>query len=129
MARTVLIVDDEIVLARNLKTYLEWQGMRVVTASEGELALAALASCRPDIVLVDYGLPGMNGLDLIRRIRGSDAAIPIVMFTGQGNAGIAAAARTAGAVAYLAKPAALAEVKRVLERVLQPRAQSELSEC
>jgi two-component system, NtrC family, response regulator AtoC len=118
MRPSVLIVEDETVLAKNIKTYLERHGFDARAAVDGDQALSALARCRPDVVLVDYNLPGMNGLTLIERIHRLDSGLPIIMLTGHGNSELAARAAVAGASDYLTKPVALSTIKRTLERVI-----------
>ncbi|HEX6362912.1 MAG TPA: response regulator, partial [Albitalea sp.] len=67
----VLIIDDEPALARNLAAYLRRVGYEVRTAGSAEDGLAALAQFRPAVVVCDHDLPGMSGLDAVRRLRGS----------------------------------------------------------
>jgi len=113
---TVLVVEDETTFAKNVVTYLARQGIVASAVDSGCEALSLVATQRPDVVLVDQDLPGMSGLELIVRLRGVDAALPVVMLTGRGDAVLAARAIEAGACAYLSKPIGLAEVKRALDR-------------
>lgn len=113
---TVLVVEDETTFAKNVVTYLARQGIVASAVDSGFAALSFVATRRPDVVLVDQDLPGMSGLELIVRIRGVDAVLPVVMLTGRGDAVLAARAIEAGACAYLSKPIGLADVKRALDR-------------
>lgn len=113
-----LIVEDEPVLAKNIVTYLRRRGVAASAVGSGGDALRWMASHTVDVVLVDYDLPGMDGLTLIRSIRARSRALPIVMVTGRGDAGIESRALDAGAGVYRTKPIALAEVKRVLDALV-----------
>ncbi|NCF36177.1 MAG: response regulator [Gammaproteobacteria bacterium] len=115
----VLIVEDEPILAKNMRRYLQSAGFEVVVAGTGETAMTALESARPDIVLLDYRLPDTNGLELIARIHAIDRRTPIIMITGEGNVQLAVQAMKAGAHDYLAKPVVLKELKLMLEKIVE----------
>ena len=76
----VLVVDDELKIARLVRDYLIEAGFDVALASTGPAAVASVRSDRPDLVVLDLGLPGMDGYDVTRAIRGQ-SAIPIIMLT------------------------------------------------
>ena len=78
---TVLIVDDEHTLARSAQAYLTDHGYETAVASTGEKALELLASVQPDVVFADVRLPGMSGIELLKRIREFDPVLPVVMVT------------------------------------------------
>ncbi len=124
MSRAILIIDDEQTLARNLAVYLERLGYEVRTCGTAEEGLAAYAEFRPDVVLLDHNLPGMNGLDALIRMRSMDAAACVVMMTGFGGVELAVNAMKQGAADYLSKPLALSGVKLVIGR-LQDRSRLE----
>src|SRR5439155_25994570 len=84
-ASTVLIVDDEQTLARSAKAFLADHGYEAEVASTGEKALELLASLQPDVIFADVRLPGMSGLDLLKRIRAFDPVIPVIMLTAYGS--------------------------------------------
>jgi DNA-binding NtrC family response regulator len=119
MARAVLVVDDELTLARNLAAYLERHGYEVRVAGSGEEGLQQAASYRPDIVLLDHNLPGISGLEVLQRLRAADATTPVVMMTGFGGVELAVEAMKLGAADYLTKPVSLAELKMLIERLLE----------
>lgn len=114
---TVLIIDDEATLVRNLATYLRRKGHEVRTAANAEDGLAVLAHFRPAVVLCDHELPGMSGLEAVRRIHRTHAGIRVVMLSGCSGVELADAARAAGAVAFVSKPLELGEVQRMLEHL------------
>ena len=119
MSHAVLIIDDEVTLARNLATYLERQQYDVRVAESGEQGLQQFAQFRPDVVLLDHNLPGMSGIEVLKRLRAADdAAVPVVMMTGFGGAELAVEAMKLGAADYLTKPVSLAELKLLIERLL-----------
>ncbi|TDM06641.1 MAG: hypothetical protein C4K60_19255 [Ideonella sp. MAG2] len=118
MSHAVLIIDDEETLARNVALYLERQDYECRVASSAEEGLALFQSFRPDVVLLDHNLPGMNGLQALERLRALDAQCCVVLMTGYGSVDLAVQALKAGAADYLTKPVALAEMKLVLERLL-----------
>jgi two-component system, NtrC family, response regulator AtoC len=113
----ILIIEDETVFAANLKKYLERLGYEVRTTENAEQGLALVDSFKPGVVIVDYNLPGMNGLEAIKRIRAADPNVQAIMMTGNGNTEIAVTAMKAGAVDYLSKPLALGELKLLLEQL------------
>ncbi len=78
---SVLIVDDERTLARAVKAFLSEAGYEAEVAGDGERALELLPTLRPDVVFTDVRLPGMNGIELLRRVREFDPAIPVIIMT------------------------------------------------
>src|SRR2546427_4211371 len=82
---TVLIVDDEQTLARSAKAFLADHGYEAEVATSGEKAMELLENLQPDVVFADVRLPGMSGLDLLKRIRQFDPVIPVIMLTAYGS--------------------------------------------
>jgi two-component system response regulator AtoC len=116
MARAILIVEDETVLAKNMQTYLLREGFDVEVAATGEEALACVETFHPDVILLDYSLPNMNGLEVLNRLRQSECHAKVIMVTGQGSVESAVEAMKLGAYDYLTKPVALSELKLVIDR-------------
>ncbi len=81
MAQAVLIIEDEAVLAKNMRLYLERRGHEVRVASDAEEGLALLDVFHPDAVVLDFNLPGIDGLQALARLRGIDVALPVIMIT------------------------------------------------
>lgn len=125
MTTAVLLIEDEAQLARNVKLFLERKGFEVRLALTAELGLAALDEFRPDAVVLDFNLPGMNGLEALARIRSIAPEAVVVMVTGHGSEQVAVDAMKAGAYDYLVKPVALDKLKLVLERAVQEKRRSD----
>jgi two-component system, NtrC family, response regulator AtoC len=113
---TVLIVDDERTLARAVKAFLSEAGYEAEVAGDGEKALELVESLRPDVVFADVRLPGMSGIDLLRRIREFDPAIPVIIMTAHGTIEGAVEAVKLGAFDYMKKPLDLEELKLLADR-------------
>ena len=113
---TVLIVDDERTLARAIKAFLAESGYEAETAGDAEQALRLLETMRPDVIFTDVRLPGMDGIELLRRIREFDAAIPVIIMTAHGTIEGAVEAVKLGAFDYLKKPVDLEELRLLAER-------------
>jgi CheY-like chemotaxis protein len=116
----VLFVDDMDGIRELYSRYLAFRGLRVTTAADGEGAIMALGDERPDAIVIDLAMPGMDGREAIQKIRGTPdlAAIPIVVLSGL-NARESALA--AGADAYLEKPCAPETLLREVMRLLPKR--------
>ena len=118
---TVLIVDDEQSLARSAKAFLADHGYEAEVAGTGEQALELLATLQPDVVFADVRLPGMSGLDLLKRIRAFDPVIPVIMLTAYGSIAGAVEAVKLGAFDYVKKPVDLEELKLLADRARETR--------
>ena len=116
MAKAILVIEDEVVLAKNIAVYLERSGYEVRIAESAEEGLGLLEDFRPDAVVLDFTLPGLDGLQALARIVAFDAAVRTVMITGHGNVDIAVQAMKAGACDFLTKPVALSKLRLVLEK-------------
>lgn len=117
----VLIVEDEAILAKNMRRYLERQDYDVQVASSGEEGLEAFERFQPDLVLLDYRLPGMDGLEVLEKLRAKYGDVRAILITAHGNVEIAVEAMKAGAADYLSKPVALDELRLVIERTIGHR--------
>ncbi|HET8784446.1 MAG TPA: response regulator transcription factor [Candidatus Limnocylindrales bacterium] len=123
MSRTILVVDDEPRIVELARDYLEHAGFRVITASDGRVALETARRDRPDLVVLDLGLPGLDGLDVTRELR-KDGSVPIVMLTARDDELDKLLGLELGADDYLTKPFSprelVARVKAVLRRTDRP---------
>ena len=102
--RQVLIVDDDAELAEMLGIVLRAEGFEPIFAADGETAMAAFRKNKPDVILLDLGLPGLDGVIVCRRIRAESARVPILMVTARGDAGDIVRGLEAGADDYVLKP-------------------------
>ena len=110
-AMKILVVDDERAVRDSLRRALELQGYDVALAADGAEALAQLeANGHVDAVLLDVLMPGIDGLEVCRRIRGSGSEIPVLMLTARDAVGDRVAGLDAGADDYVVKPFALEEL-------------------
>jgi CheY-like chemotaxis protein len=109
---SILIADDDASNREVLTYYLRRQGYDVVAVADGELALAAIADRRFALVLLDVVMPGLDGLEALRRIRGTHSAceLPVILFTGLDAPDAFDVAGQLGANAWLAKPYQLADL-------------------
>ena len=120
MNELILVVDDEPQIARLARDYLEKAGFRVVTAGDGRDALIANRQERPELVVLDLNLPGMDGLDVCRAIR-RESDVPIIMLTARVEEADRLIGLELGADDYVTKPFSprelVARVRAVLRRV------------
>ncbi len=120
VTQTVLVVDDERAIAEAVRARLESEGYRVLIAEDGPLAIEACARVRPDLVVLDLMLPGMDGLEVCKQIQ-RDGWIPVLMLTARTEEADKVAGFAVGADDYLTKPFSLRElavrVKAILRRV------------
>ena len=117
--KTILVVEDEMKIARLVRDYLEHAGFDVIVAGTGEAAIASARSRRPDLVVLDLGLPGRDGLDVARELRRS-SEVPIIMLTARGDETDRIVGLELGADDYVVKPFSpkelVAGVRAVLRR-------------
>jgi two-component system KDP operon response regulator KdpE len=121
--KVVLVVEDELAIVRFLRTSLQEHDFTVVEASSGGAALELAAGKKPDLVLLDLGLPDMDGLEVLERLRQWTSA-PIIILSARGQEGDKIAALDAGADDYLTKPFGVAELMARLRVALRHAAKS-----
>src|SRR5919112_2034998 len=119
MKTSILVVDDDENLRWVTQTQLEDAGYEVVASPDGEAALRSLNGRRPDLVLTDLKMPGMSGMDLLKRIRAIDSEIPVLMITAFGTIQSAVEAVKNGAYDYLTKPFDYEELVLSVKRALE----------
>src|SRR6185503_14465205 len=102
MADSILLIDDDIAVLRAIGAFFEQRGWDVFRELSGEAGIATFERALPDVVVVDLNLPGMDGLDVLERLRGRETAI--IVFTGDGDVRTAVSAMQAGAENFLTKP-------------------------
>jgi two-component system alkaline phosphatase synthesis response regulator PhoP len=120
MNELILVIDDEPKIAKLARDYLERGGYRVVTAADGTTALAAARHERPDLIVLDLNLPGLDGLDVCRALR-RESDVPIIMLTARVDEADRLIGLELGADDYITKPFSprelVARVRAVLRRV------------
>jgi DNA-binding response OmpR family regulator len=118
--KTVLVVDDEPRIVELARDYLEHAGFAVITAVDGPSALTAARIRKPDVLVLDLGLPGMDGLDVARAIR-RDSTMPIIMLTARDDELDRVLGLEIGADDYVTKPFSprelVARIRAILRRV------------
>lgn len=118
---TILIIDDSPTELHVLKSYLHKQGWQVITASSGEMGIKLARQMRPDLILMDVVMPGLNGFQATRELKRNAAtkAIPVVIISTKGQETDLLWGKRQGATDYLVKPVAeddlLACVRRILD--------------
>jgi DNA-binding response OmpR family regulator len=127
--KTVMVVDDEPKILQLARDYLEHAGFSVIVAHDGTAALAAARAQKPDLVVLDLGLPELDGLDVARTLRG-ESNVPIVMLTGRSEESDKLVGLEIGADDYVTKPFSpkelVARVRAVLRRTEHPRSETEI---
>src|ERR1700684_1327268 len=101
---TLLLIDDEPAMHHLLQTAFQKLGIRALSASSAKEGLEVFASARPDVVVLDVGLPDLSGLETFRRLHGIDPKVPVIFITGEGTTASAIEAMSLGAFEYMLKP-------------------------
>jgi DNA-binding response OmpR family regulator len=123
-AQHILLVEDEIKLARFIELELESEGYRVTVAHDGMSGLSLLRESEPDLAILDWMLPGLTGVELCRRLRSTGIKIPVILLTAKDEVGDRVTGLDAGADDYLVKPFSieelLARIRAHLRRTQEP---------
>lgn len=125
----ILVVDDSADNVAVISLDLQSQGYRVVTASNGEDAIAVATQTMPNLILMDINLPALDGLGATRRIREYDALreVPVIAITAFGTEGFQRAAYDAGVSGYLTKPLDFDRMHQLIARLLSPEGSGSLN--
>ena len=118
MSERILIVDDDASIRRTFERHLSRQGHHVSTAPDAEVALAILPEFGPAVVIADVRMPGMDGIELLRRVRSVAEDIDFLIITAHEDMETAVRAMKAGAYDYLVKPLDLDAIDLVISRCL-----------
>jgi PAS domain S-box-containing protein len=121
--RSILVIDDNVDAREALAGLLELSGHDVHQAEDGNVGLESAARIRPDAVLVDIGLPGIDGFELARRLRAAGSTLRLIALTGYGDSDYRLRGTEAGFDAYLVKPVALATLLQQIDE-LEPETAS-----
>lgn len=119
-AKTILITDDEPHMRRLIEFSLKRTGHTLIQAESGEAALNLIGSQAIDLLLIDFGLKGINGLDTISAARKLENGrnIPVVLITARGDTGIKDDAQSAGVSAFITKPFSPVELVQLVNQLL-----------
>jgi len=117
----VLLVDDDAAIRRAVGAGLELEGFRVVRASGGRAALAAVEAVAPAVILLDLSMPDLDGLEVLRRLRASGDDVPVCVLSARDDVDDRVRGLQAGADDYVVKPFALEEVTARLQALLRRR--------
>ncbi|QUR70006.1 two-component system response regulator TcrX [Mycobacterium spongiae] len=116
---TVLVVDDEPVLAEMVSMALRYEGWNIATAGDGESAIAAARAQRPDVVVLDVMLPDVSGLEVLHKLRREHPHLPVLLLTAKDAVEDRIAGLTAGGDDYVTKPFSIEEVVLRLRALLR----------
>ncbi len=121
----VLVIDDEPAIRRLLRTSLTAEGFEVLEAENAGKALALITTAKPEIAILDLGLPDLDGLDVIRQVRANGLKMPIVVLSSRGDERGKVQALELGADDYVTKPFGIAELVARLRTALRHRYQEQ----
>jgi len=124
--RKILVVDDEPSIVTLLKFNLEREGYRVLTGGEGRETLKIIERDRPDLLLLDVMLPGLDGFEVLRRIRARDARLPVLLLTAKGEEFDRVLGLELGADDYITKPFSVREVLARIKAVFRRAEREEM---
>lgn len=110
MTSHILVVEDEAKLARFIELELQYEGYRVSVAADGLAGLAAVRESHPDLVILDWMLPGISGLEICRRLRATGDKVPVILLTAKDEISDRVAGLDAGADDYVVKPFSVEEL-------------------
>lgn len=106
----ILVVEDEVKLAQFIELELKYEGYEVTVANDGLSGLSAARESHPDLIILDWMLPGISGLELCRRLRQTGDRVPVVLLTAKDEIGDRVAGLDAGADDYVVKPFSVEEL-------------------
>ena len=121
MKARILVVDDEAAIRDSMRMILEYEGHECIVAANGQEALAAVEHDTPDLIFLDIKMPGMDGLEVLSRIRGMAETLPVVMISGHGTVATAVEATKLGAFDFIEKPPANDRILVTVRNALNQR--------
>jgi DNA-binding NtrC family response regulator len=114
----VLVIDDDEMLLSLMQNILQMEGYTILSTADGPRGIAIYKEERPDVVLLDLGLPSMNGLEVLRKIRSFDDKAKVIVVTGYGSAESVEVAYRSGAWDFVQKPFNNADVLRLIKTAI-----------
>ena len=121
MKHRIVVIDDEIAIRDSLKMILEYDGYECLLAPSGQAGLACVERDDPDLVFLDVKMPGMDGIEVLRKIRALDELLPVVIISGHGTVSTAVEATRLGAFDFLEKPLSTDRVTVTIRNALNQR--------
>ncbi|WGV28354.1 response regulator transcription factor [Halotia branconii] len=121
MPLTILVVDDDLGTRLSISDYLELSGYSVITANDGQEALAMVDECHPDLIVTDIVMPRMNGYELVRQVRQQPPfrLLPVILLTGRTKTQERILGYQSGCDLYLPKPFELEELAAAIRNLLE----------
>lgn len=117
-APKVLIIDDEEDMCWAVAKGMQQEGYQVAIATGGPRGLELFQREGASVVLLDLKMPGMDGLEVLRRVRETDEKVPVILITGHGDMDVAMEAISSGATGYIIKPFQMDDLRQAVQRVL-----------
>jgi DNA-binding response OmpR family regulator len=128
MTKQILLVEDDLKLARLIELELSSEGYGVTVLYDGVAGLTAVRESKPDLLIMDWGIPGITGLEICRRLRTTGNRLPIILLTGRSDVQDRVAGLDAGADDYVMKPFSIEELlARVRARLRSADVSDEIS--
>ena len=121
MKHRIVVIDDEVAIRDSLKMILEYDGYECLLAPSGQAGLACVERDDPDLVFLDVKMPGMDGIEVLRKIRALDELLPVVIISGHGTVSTAVEATRLGAFDFLEKPLSTDRVTVTIRNALNQR--------
>ena len=128
MAATILIVEDEFAVARGVQYALQQEGYQVTVAPNGEEGLSVASELAPDLIVLDVRLPGIDGFEILRRLRATGSKAPVLMLTARDEEMDKVIGLELGADDYMTKPFGLRELMSRIKALLR-RAYGDLADA
>lgn len=116
MKGKILVVDDQFGIRLLLSEVFKREGYEVFQASNGFQALEIVKTDKPQLVLLDMKIPGMDGIEILKRIKRIDVSVKVILMTAYGELDMLNEAKENGAIQYFAKPFDINEVKKAVSR-------------
>ncbi len=124
MSEKVLIVDDQFGIRILLNEVLQKEGYQTLQAANGPQALALVEEHQPDLVLLDMKIPGMDGIEILKRMKMKDPMIRVMIMTAYGELDMIQEAMDLGAINHFAKPFDIADIRKVVKEILMEKGPS-----
>ncbi len=121
MKHRIVVIDDEAAIRDSLKMILEYDGYECLLAPSGQAGLTCVERDAPDLVFLDVKMPGMDGIDVLRKIRAIDELLPVIIISGHGTVSTAVEATRLGAFDFLEKPLSTDRVSVTIRNALNQR--------